>query len=188
MAQESTAEPTQEPAAKLEPGNRREQVGWYFYDWANSAFSTTVGAVFLGPYVSQLALQAAGADGMTRVLGISVAPHSFVFYCTTISVILQFFFLPILGAIADYSNLRKKLMQFFAVAGSIATMLMFFVTAETWALGDCCLSSPISLSGRRSSFTMPFCRTSPRRLTATVYRRWAGRWAIWGAAYCCSST
>ena len=135
MAQESTAEPTQEPAAKLEPGNRREQVGWYFYDWANSAFSTTVGAVFLGPYVSQLALQAAGADGMTRVLGISVAPHSFVFYCTTISVILQFFFLPILGAIADYSNLRKKLMQFFAVAGSIATMLMFFVTAETWALG-----------------------------------------------------
>ena len=30
--------------------DRREQTGWYFYDWANSAFSTTVVTVFLGPY------------------------------------------------------------------------------------------------------------------------------------------
>jgi len=29
--------------------NRREQIGWYFYDWANSAFPTTVVTVFLGP-------------------------------------------------------------------------------------------------------------------------------------------
>ena len=135
MPQESTAESPQSPARKLERGNRREQVGWYFYDWANSAFSTTVAAVFLGPYVSDLALQAAGEDGMTRVLGLPVAPHSFAFYCTTISVILQFLFLPLLGAIADYSNTRKRLMQIFAVAGSVATMLLFFVTQETWQLG-----------------------------------------------------
>ena len=135
MPQESTAESPQSPARKLERGNRREQVGWYFYDWANSAFSTTVAAVFLGPYVSELALQAAGEDGMATVLGISVAPHSFAFYCTTISVILQFLFLPLLGAIADYSNTRKRLMQIFAVAGSVATMLLFFVTQETWQLG-----------------------------------------------------
>ncbi len=135
MPQESTAEPPQSPGRKLERGNRREQVGWYFYDWANSAFSTTVAAVFLGPYVSELALQAAGEDGTAQVLGISVAPHSFVFYCFTISVILQFLFLPLLGAIADYSNMRKKLMQVFAVSGSIATMFLFFVTEETWTLG-----------------------------------------------------
>jgi len=35
--------------------NRREQVGWYFYDWANSAFSTTVVTVFLGPYLTVIA-------------------------------------------------------------------------------------------------------------------------------------
>ena len=29
--------------------SRREQVGWYYYDWANSAYSTTVISVFLGP-------------------------------------------------------------------------------------------------------------------------------------------
>ena len=135
MPQESTTEPLQRPARKLERGNRREQVGWYFYDWANSAFSTTVAAVFLGPYVSELALQAAGEEGTALVLGIPVAPHSFVFYCFTISVVLQFVFLPLLGAIADYSNMRKKLMQFFAVSGSIATMLLFFVTEESWTLG-----------------------------------------------------
>ena len=56
-------------------------------------------------------------------------------YCITISVILQVLFLPILGAIADYSNLRKRLMQVFAVSGSIATMFMFFITAQTWWLG-----------------------------------------------------
>ena len=135
MPQESTADPTPLPARAPGPGNRREQLGWYFYDWANSAFSTTVAAVFLGPYVSDLALKAADPDGLVRVLGIPVAPHSFVFYIITISVLLQFFLLPILGAIADYSNLRKKLMQIFAVAGSVATMLMFFVTAESWKLG-----------------------------------------------------
>ena len=135
MPQESTTEPAPTTAREPGPGNRREQLGWYFYDWANSAFSTTVAAVFLGPYVSNLALKAADPDGLVRVLGIPVAPHSFVFYIITISVLLQFFLLPLLGAIADYSNLRKKLMQTFAVAGSMATMLMFFVTAESWRLG-----------------------------------------------------
>ena len=58
-----------------------------------------------------------------------------VSYCITISVILQVLFLPILGAIADYSNLRKRLMQIFAVSGAIVTMFMFFITAQTWWLG-----------------------------------------------------
>ena len=135
MATESSVDTDQTPAPAPGPGNRREQMGWYFYDWANSAFSTTVGAVFLGPYVSSLAEQAAGPDGLVRLLGIPIAPYSLVSYCITISVILQVLFLPILGAIADYSNLRKRLMQIFAVSGSVTTMFMFFVSAQTWWLG-----------------------------------------------------
>ena len=135
MATESSVDTDQTPAPAPGPGNRREQMGWYFYDWANSAFSTTVGAVFLGPYVSSLTEQAAGPDGLVRLLGIPIAPYSLVSYRITISVILQVLFLPILGAIADYSNLRKRLMQIFAVSGSIATMFMFFITAQTWWLG-----------------------------------------------------
>ena len=135
MATESSVDTDQTPAPAPGPGNRREQMGWYFYDWANSAFSTTVGAVFLGPYVSSLTEQAAGPDGLVRLLGIPIAPYSLVSYCITISVILQVLFLPILGAIADYSNLRKRLMQIFAVSGAIVTMFMFFITAQTWWLG-----------------------------------------------------
>lgn len=39
---------------------RRERTGWYFYDWANSAFSTTVITVFLGPFLTSVTEQAAG--------------------------------------------------------------------------------------------------------------------------------
>lgn len=117
--------------------DRREIFGWAMYDWANSAFSTTVGTVFLAPYVGGLAAEAAKAfaDGRARFFGIDVAPYSFMGYCISISVFMQVLFLPILGAIADYSHLRKRMMQIFATFGAVATILMFFVTGDLWWLG-----------------------------------------------------
>ncbi|HNO86046.1 MAG TPA: MFS transporter [Anaerolineales bacterium] len=117
--------------------DRREIFGWAMYDWANSAFSTTIGTVFLGPYVAGLARSAAEAAGTTNVsfLGIPVAPDSFLPYCISFSVGMQVLFLPILGAIADYSHLRKRMMQVFATIGAIATILMFLVTGGLWWLG-----------------------------------------------------
>lgn len=117
--------------------DRKEINGWAMYDWANSAFSTTVGTVFLGPYVAALARTAAEAAGTDTVsfLGIPVAPDSFLPYCISFSVGLQVLFLPILGAIADYSNLRKTMMRLFATIGAVATLLLFFVTGDLWWLG-----------------------------------------------------
>jgi UMF1 family MFS transporter len=115
--------------------SRKEQVGWYFYDWANSAFSTTVVTVFLGPYLSDLTRNAADAAGRVYLLGIPIAPDSFFTYCVSLSVLLQVLFLPILGAIADYSHLRKNMMQLFASLGAAATVLMFLVTGDLWWLG-----------------------------------------------------
>jgi len=118
-------------------GSRREIFGWAMYDWANSAFSTTVGTVFLGPYLASLAASAATAfpDGMARLGGIPIAPDSFLPYCVSLSVGLQVLFLPILGAIADYSHLRKTFMRLFATIGAIATSALFFVAGEFWWLG-----------------------------------------------------
>ena len=84
--------------------DRKEIFGWAMYDWANSAFSTTIGTVFLAPYVAGLARTAAEAAGTSTVsfLGIPVAPDSFLPYCISFSVGMQVLFLPILGAIADY--------------------------------------------------------------------------------------
>lgn len=119
------------------PNDRKEIFGWAMYDWANSAFSTTVGTVFLGPYVAALARTAAEAAGTTTVsfFGIPVAPDSFLPYCISFSVGMQVLFLPILGAIADYSHLRKTMMRIFATLGAIATILMFLVTGDLWWLG-----------------------------------------------------
>lgn len=123
--------------SELKPNDKREIFGWGMYDWANSAFSTTVGTVFLGPYLASLAATAAQAhpDGMARFFGIPIAPDSFLPYTISLSVLLQVLFLPILGAIADYSHLRKQLMQVFATIGAVATIAMFFVTQPLWWLG-----------------------------------------------------
>lgn len=123
--------------SKATVNDRHEIFGWAMYDWANSAFSTTVGTVFLGPYIASLAATAAEAypDGMARFLGIPVAPDSFLAYCVSFSVFMQVLFLPILGAIADYSHLRKRLMQIFAMTGAVATIFMFFITGDLWWLG-----------------------------------------------------
>ena len=117
--------------------DRREIFGWAMYDWANSAFSTTVGTVFLGPYISSLAAASAEAypDGLARFFGIPVAPDSFLPYCISFSVGLQVLFLPILGAIADYSHMRKRMMQIFAFIGALSTIMMFFITGSLWWLG-----------------------------------------------------
>ena len=71
-------------AITVPASSRRERTGWYFYDWANSAFSTTVITVFLGPFLTSVTEQAAGCalgaddcDGRVHPLGISVAAGSY---------------------------------------------------------------------------------------------------------------
>lgn len=115
--------------------SRREQVGWYFYDWANSAFSTTVITVFLGPYLTSITQNAADANGYVHPLGIPILADSFFPYMVSLSVVLQVFFLPVLGAIADYSHLKKTLMGIFAYVGAFATLGMYFLQGDRYLLG-----------------------------------------------------
>jgi UMF1 family MFS transporter len=119
--------------------NRREQVGWYFYDWANSAFYTTVVTVFLGPYLTGIAKAAAESlgEGNTFVypLGIKVFYGSFFPYVVALSVGLQMVFLPILGAIADYSHRKKQMLALFAYIGSFATVGLYFLQGANYLLG-----------------------------------------------------
>lgn len=131
--------------------DRREIFGWAMYDWANSAFSTTIGTVFLGPYVRNLAATIAKAEYLARTgtawtessgqalvvnfLGLPVAPEAVIAFAISLSVVFQAGFLPILGAIADYSHRRKQMLQLFATIGALATLAMFFITLNTWTLG-----------------------------------------------------
>ena len=119
--------------------NRREQVGWYIYDWANSAFYTTVVTVFLGPYLTGIAKAAAESLGegntFIHALGIRVFYGSFFPYVVALSVGLQMVFLPILGAIADYSHRKKQMLALFAYLGAFATMGLYFVQGTNYLLG-----------------------------------------------------
>jgi MFS transporter, UMF1 family len=122
--------------------SRGERVGWYLYDWANSAFSTTVVTVFLGPYLTSIAKTAAGCaagdpcKGRTvDVLGLAISPGSLFPYTVSLSVFLTVFVLPVVGAIADRSPHKKQLMALFAYLGAGATVGMLFLTGDRYLLG-----------------------------------------------------
>ena len=114
---------------------RREQTGWYFYDWANSAFSTTVVTLFLGPYLTAMAKAAADSRGLIYPLGIPVDPRSYWGYLVALSVLLQVIVLPAAGAMADLSPRKKSWLAAFAYLGAAATMGMFWIQADAYLVG-----------------------------------------------------
>jgi UMF1 family MFS transporter len=115
----------------------REITGWLVYDWANSAFSTTVIRVLAGPYLTQLAQHDVGRNGVVATLGPfgSITALSLFPYCISTSVFLQVLLLPVLGAIADCSQAKKRLMAAFCYAGVIATCLLFFIGGHRYLAG-----------------------------------------------------
>lgn len=115
--------------------DRRERVGWYFYDWANSAFATTVVTVFLGPYLTTVTKAAADPAGFVHPLGIRVYAGSFFPYVVSLSVLLQVVFLPVLGAISDYSHRKKQMLGLFAYVGAFATTGLYFLHGTNYLLG-----------------------------------------------------
>ncbi|MFE2705192.1 MFS transporter [Streptomyces mirabilis] len=114
---------------------RREQRGWYFYDWACSVYSTSVLTVFLGPYLTSVAKHAADADGFVHPLGIPVRAGSFFAYTVSASVIVSIFVMPMAGAAADRTGRKKPLLALCAYLGATATTGMFFLDGDRYLLG-----------------------------------------------------
>jgi len=108
---------------------------WYLYDWANSAFSTTVISLFIGPYLTSVAESGADASGMISLWGLDMRPGSLYPYAVSFSVFAQVFLLPIVGGIADRIKSRNGLLAIFAYIGSISTMFLYFVKDGRYALG-----------------------------------------------------
>ncbi|MFE0966293.1 MFS transporter [Streptomyces fungicidicus] len=123
------------PAPDEAAGRRREQRGWYFYDWACSVYSTSVLTVFLGPYLTSVAEAAADADGFVHPLGIPVRAGSFFPYAVSLSVILAVVVMPLVGAAADRTGRKKPLLAAAAYTGAAATAGMFFLDGERYLLG-----------------------------------------------------
>lgn len=114
---------------------RDERIGWYFYDFANSAFATSVLTVFLGPYLTSVARAAADADGFVHPLGIAVHAGAYFPYLVSLSLVLQVVLLPFLGAVADYSARKKPMLLLFAYLGALATAALYGVRGSNYGLG-----------------------------------------------------
>jgi UMF1 family MFS transporter len=130
--------------ADLEPLRRAdEQRAWNWYDWANSAYYTTILTVLFAPYMITVAGRAAGcgdsADDTCHrtvsVLGLDLAAGSLPFYLTSFATIVSAFLLPVVGALADRSGHKKWHMAGFAWAGSFCAALLFFMQGDHWQLG-----------------------------------------------------
>ena len=120
----------------MNKNNPKEIFGWVMYDWANSAFFTVVVGVLIGPYLLNLAQAAVGEDGVILDLLIfKVTPKGLPAFCTAVSVISMVVFLPLLGAIADYTHLKKLLMAIFSYCGVVTGCLLFLVT-ESYIAGS----------------------------------------------------
>ncbi|MFF5406153.1 MFS transporter [Streptomyces misionensis] len=114
---------------------RRQQRGWYFYDWACSVYSTSVLTVFIGPYLTSVAEHAADADGYVHPLGIPVRAGSFFAYSVSLSVILAVVAMPLVGGAADRTGRKKPLLAAAAYTGAAATTGMFFLDGDRYLLG-----------------------------------------------------
>jgi UMF1 family MFS transporter len=120
-----------EASHRSSPG---EQRAWYWYDWANSAYTTTIGTVFFGPYFIELARNAVGEGGQFEVLMFTLPPGALFFWLITLSTILSALVLPPLGAFADRTENKKGMLAGFAWTGAGFASLIFFATGENWQL------------------------------------------------------
>ncbi len=132
--------------ADLAPLERaQEQKAWYWYDWANSAYFTTILSVMFAPYMIEVAGKAAGCpddldDATTcgntvALLGLDLAAGSLPFYLTSFATILSAFVLPVVGAVVDRSAHKKRHMAGFAWAGAAFASLLFFMKDDDWQIG-----------------------------------------------------
>ena len=103
---------------------RRTILSWAFYDWANSAFATTVMAAFFPVFFSSYRSVQHSAAEINFQLGA----------INSISSLIVVVLAPVLGAIADQGSSRKKFLIFFAFLGSLATANLFLVARGDWKL------------------------------------------------------
>ncbi|MFE6668489.1 MFS transporter [Streptomyces sp. NPDC057697] len=131
-----TAEPTEPAGGSTDAASRRrEQHGWYFYDFACSVYSTSVLTVFIGPYLTSIAKAASDADGFVHPLGIPVRAGSLFAYAVSVSVVIAVIVMPIAGAAADRTGRKKPLLAAAAYTGAAATTGMFFLDGDRYLLG-----------------------------------------------------
>ncbi|MES9848296.1 MAG: MFS transporter, partial [Candidatus Thiodiazotropha sp.] len=99
-------------------------LAWSFYDWANSAFATTVMAGFFPIFFKQYWSADVAATESTFRLGLANSVASIIVVCLA----------PLLGALADQAGAKKRFLLFFAGMGIVMTGGLYLVAMGNWAM------------------------------------------------------
>ena len=100
--------------AKRIRSTRRERWSWYMYDFGNSAYAAVVLLAVYSAYFKQQVV--GGAEG-SRLWGISIG----------IAMLVVALLSPVLGALADYSSTKKRMLAIFTGMACLFTACLFFV-------------------------------------------------------------
>ena len=113
------------------PQNRKAVWGWALYDWANSAFATTVMAGFFPVFFKQFWSVGVDVNISTARLG----------YGNAVAGLLVAAFAPVLGALADRGGTRKRFLASFTLLGVAATATFFWLPQGQWLGAILCYSA-----------------------------------------------
>ena len=104
--------------------NQKKIYSWALYDWANSAFATTVMAGFFPIFFSQYWSDPNNLSISTFYLGLG----------NSLASIVVALLAPFLGAIADRGSYKKRFLIFFAFLGIVMTVGLGFVAQGMWPI------------------------------------------------------
>ncbi|MBC2733423.1 MAG: MFS transporter [Desulfobacteraceae bacterium] len=111
--------------------DRKAVWGWALYDWANSAFATTVMAGFFPVFFKQFWSVGVDVNISTARLG----------YGNAVAGLLVAAFAPVLGAVADRGGTRKRFLASFTLLGVAATATFFWLPQGQWMGAILCYSA-----------------------------------------------
>ncbi len=114
------------------PVQKREIFGWAMYDFANSAFATTILAVIFNQYFTTIV---AGGERGVELFGFHLHGASFFTFSVALSMAVSAVLSPFLGAIADASASKKRFLMVFCYTAILFTGLLYFVRAGNYWRG-----------------------------------------------------
>lgn len=101
----------------------KEEKGWIFYDWANSAFSAIVAAIILPIFFKSMAQMGGVSD---------VNATAYWGYATSFGTLICAVLAPFLGTLGDFRGMKKRLFTAFMLLGVVSTFLLSMT--ENWKL------------------------------------------------------
>jgi len=110
---------------------KREILSWAFYDFANSAFATSVlGVIYQVYYTTEVV----GPEGV-EICGVMVPGMSLWGYGVAAAMLIIALTSPALGAVADFTASKKRFLLAYWLVGCVFSALLFAVTPGRYVLG-----------------------------------------------------